>query len=348
MKQSEFNPLRRALALSPLEGPHPDSDILTAFAEGKLLQRERTEVFAHLATCAECREVISVATEAAPIPASGTKPFLLPRSTHQSSRAWLPWASIAAGIIVVCSAGLIYKQKLESRQRATVATENAPAIPSAANTRQKESPPPPVPAVASGNPAAGAIPSNLKTPVLAKESSSQKPENQELSSLAVQSGLARQNSRIQDSSAAETTHGEILARPPAPVQAGSAFVSAEAPRATAQASLAAVARPHWRINSLGQAERSFGNEAWQAVLSNESSKMHVVSVFNGDVWIGGENTRLYHSVDNGSTWVLVALPQRDGREHVIAHIRFQTSQAGTVEAEDGVTWTTDDGGISWN
>jgi photosystem II stability/assembly factor-like uncharacterized protein len=76
--------------------------------------------------------------------------------------------------------------------------------------------------------------------------------------------------------------------------------------------------------------------------------MHVVSVFNGDVWIGGENTRLYHSVDNGSTWVLVTLPQKDGREHVIAHIRFQTSQAGTVEAEDGVTWTTDDGGISWN
>jgi hypothetical protein len=347
MKNSEPNPLQRELARSASVGPHPDSDILTAFAEGKLLQRERAEVFAHLATCPDCREVLAIATEAGPIPTSAAKPFLLPRSIQQTSRAWLPWASIAAGIIVVCSAGLLYREKLEFKQRATVATENAPAI-SSASTRQKESSPPAHPAVAPGKAAADSNPSNLKASVLAKESGVQKTENQELGSMAVQSGLARQNSRIEVSSAAETTPGEILARPPAPVQAGSAFVSAEAPRATEQASLAAVARSHWRINSIGQAERSFGNEAWEAVLPNESSRMHVVSVFDRDVWIGGENTRLYHSVDNGLTWALVALPQKDGSEHVIAHIRFQTSQAGSIEAADGVTWTTTDGGVSWN
>jgi photosystem II stability/assembly factor-like uncharacterized protein len=133
--------------------------------------------------------------------------------------------------------------------------------------------------------------------------------------------------------------------PPAP--ADSAFASAEL-HVIDKASVPAVVRSHWRINSIGQAERSFGNEAWEAVLPHEKARMRVVSVFNGDVWIGGENTRLYLSVDNGSTWSPVILPQKDGSEHAIAHIRFQSPHSGTVEATDGVTWTTADGGASWN
>ncbi|MGO9340689.1 MAG: zf-HC2 domain-containing protein [Terracidiphilus sp.] len=347
MKHSEPNPLQQELARSPLAGPHPDFDLLTAFAEGKLLPREREEVFAHLATCADCREVLSIATEATPVAAFGPKPFLIPRPAHQPARAWLPWASIAAGIIIVCSAGLLYKQKLEVKPRTMVATESTPAIP-AATPQQKESSQSAKPNGSSGKTATGSVDAKLKASVLAKELIVQKPESQQGAISGIQPELRQQNSRLESSRADEVTPEVSLAKPPAPVQAGSAFVSSVPSRAMAQASVAAVARPHWRINSNGQAERSFGNETWEAVLPNEKARMRVVSVFNGDVWIGGENTRLYHSVDNGYAWNLVALPEKDDQEHVIAHIRFQSSQVGTVEAEDGVTWTTADGGISWN
>jgi hypothetical protein len=347
MKQSESNPLQRELAQSPVAGPHPEADILTAFAESKLLQRERAEVFAHLATCSDCREVLSVAAEAAPLSASGTKPFLLPRSTHKPLRTWLPWASIAAGIIVVCSAGLLYKQKLEFKSRATVANENPPAIPIAA-APQPQSTQSAKPAVEPRKTVTGSTEAKSKAAALANGLIVQKLENQDKSSMALQPELRQQNSTIESPADAKVTTDANLARPPAPpARAGSAFVSAEPQRATAQASIAGIARPHWRINGNGQVERSFGNEAWEAVLPNESSKMRVISVFNGNVWIGGENTRLYHSVDSGFTWSLVSLPQKDGREH-IAHIRFQSSQAGTVEAADGAFWTTADGGVSWN
>jgi photosystem II stability/assembly factor-like uncharacterized protein len=99
---------------------------------------------------------------------------------------------------------------------------------------------------------------------------------------------------------------------------------------------------------MGQAERAFGDGAWQSVLAGETAHMHVVSVFNDNVWIGGESTRLYHSADNGNTWNVVALPEKKGNDHVFIHVRFKTAKAGTVDAADGTEWTTADGGVTWN
>jgi hypothetical protein len=127
-----------------------------------------------------------------------------------------------------------------------------------------------------------------------------------------------------------------------------AFANSEPARTMSKPSVAPFARPHWRINNLGQPECSFGDGAWRVVLPNEKAKMRVVSGFENEVWIGGDNTRLYHSPDNGATWNLVTLPEKNGREHVIAHIRFQTRQTGTVDAEDGTSWITTDGGSTWN
>jgi hypothetical protein len=285
MKQIEFNPLQKELARSPQAGPHPDSDLLTAFAEGTLLERERKDVFAHLATCADCRELLSAATGAALEP--GSKPFLVQRRAHPPLRAWLPWASVAAGILIVCSAELVYRQKLELKQRATIAAENAPRIPSSTNQQ--------------------ALPST--------------------------EGV---------------TPGSI-ARRSAPSETHSAIANLETARALSDNPGSAVsARPHWRIDSSGHAERSFGDGTWQPVLPNEIARMRVVSVFDTEVWIGGENARLYHSSDNGNTWNLVPLPMNNGTYHIIVHIRFQTARTGTVEAADGTSWATVDGGVTWN
>jgi len=137
-------------------------------------------------------------------------------------------------------------------------------------------------------------------------------------------------------------------QPHASPQASSAFANTGSARALANSSIAGVAaRPHWRIDGKGQAERSLGNGAWQPVLPNESAKMQVVSVFEEDVWVGGENSRLYHSLDSGNTFSMVMLPMKNGGDHAIVHIHFQTRETGAVEAADGTSWTTTDGGVSW-
>jgi Photosynthesis system II assembly factor YCF48/Putative zinc-finger len=42
-------------------GDHPDTDLLTAFAEQVLGRRERLRVIEHLSQCSDCREIVSVA-----------------------------------------------------------------------------------------------------------------------------------------------------------------------------------------------------------------------------------------------------------------------------------------------
>ena len=46
-------------------GMHPDADSLTAFVEQLLPEAEREQIFAHMATCSRCREVVFLAQSAA-------------------------------------------------------------------------------------------------------------------------------------------------------------------------------------------------------------------------------------------------------------------------------------------
>jgi hypothetical protein len=43
----------------------------------------------------------------------------------------------------------------------------------------------------------------------------------------------------------------------------------------------------------------------------------------------------------------VPLPERNGPDHSIAHIRFDSAQEITIDAADGTSWATTDGGDSW-
>src|SRR5579872_783499 len=82
---------------------HPDANVLTAFSERSLPEPEREFVLHHLARCAECREIVSLA-----LPEDGSTPALQP----VSSTGWLAWPTlrwvfIAAGILVIASLGTV-------------------------------------------------------------------------------------------------------------------------------------------------------------------------------------------------------------------------------------------------
>jgi photosystem II stability/assembly factor-like uncharacterized protein len=110
---------------------------------------------------------------------------------------------------------------------------------------------------------------------------------------------------------------------------------------------ALAARPHWRINEDGQVERSLGNGGWQQVLDAGTSRLRVVSVMVGSVWAGGDQLRLYRSVDNGATWNAVPLPPKGDEASAITHVRFQNPLQGRIDAADGSSWLTTDGGVTW-
>lgn len=54
------NIVRDRLKAAPA-GDHPDANLLTAFAEQVLPDRERTHVLEHVSRCADCRDVLALA-----------------------------------------------------------------------------------------------------------------------------------------------------------------------------------------------------------------------------------------------------------------------------------------------
>jgi hypothetical protein len=122
--------------------PHPDADLLTAFAERSLASRERDHVLEHLARCADCRDVVALAlpaTEAVALAKSGSTRI------GWLSLPVLRWGVVAAGIAAVASVGILhYRQRQE---KALVATSRIlreqsadSAAPSPAPTPQATAP----------------------------------------------------------------------------------------------------------------------------------------------------------------------------------------------------------------
>jgi hypothetical protein len=99
----------RAANLAPAE--HPDPDVLTAFAESSLSQRERADVLEHLSRCGECREILVLA-----LPASEPVQVL----TEKGSRSWIAWPTMrwafaSAGVLAIALFGFLqYGRRNES------------------------------------------------------------------------------------------------------------------------------------------------------------------------------------------------------------------------------------------
>lgn len=106
-------------------GIHPDPDLLAAFAEKSLNDGERAQVLQHLADCADCREVVSLATpeiKTAPSPSATIPPWL--------SWPMLRWGALAACVVVVGAAVTLHYDRRRSVE--PYLTEQGPAAPAAA------------------------------------------------------------------------------------------------------------------------------------------------------------------------------------------------------------------------
>ncbi len=123
------------------EVAHPDADLLTAFAEQALPARERDQVLAHLARCADCREIAALAGAAVAEPELVAAPKQV---DHKPSRSFwslrpLRWTAAAATAAVVLSAVWLNRKEV-TQQALPGGTETNPAI------VQQQNEPSPVPA----------------------------------------------------------------------------------------------------------------------------------------------------------------------------------------------------------
>jgi len=103
-------------------GVHPDPDLLTAFAEKSLNDRERAHVLQHLVQCADCREVLSLATPA-------IEPALAPGPETSKWLSWpvLRWGALAACVVVVSAAVTLHYEHQESTRSVAGKVPAAPA-----------------------------------------------------------------------------------------------------------------------------------------------------------------------------------------------------------------------------
>jgi len=96
---------RERLAQQQADSEHPAADVLGAFLEQGLNQGEREQVLAHLARCAECREVVALATP-------DIEPALM--NVRPQRRAWYEWSlfrfgGLAAALTVVIVAVVLFR-----------------------------------------------------------------------------------------------------------------------------------------------------------------------------------------------------------------------------------------------
>lgn len=115
---------------------HPDSDLLTAFVERSLSDRERNQVAMHLSHCRECREVVAVAAPELAI----ASPAPQPSHTAQRWFRWpaLRWGALAASAVVVGAAVMIGTKTHQNN--ASIGTFSAPTRESSPESAAAEKP----------------------------------------------------------------------------------------------------------------------------------------------------------------------------------------------------------------
>ena len=126
--------VRDRLQAAPPAVNHPDADLLTAFAERSLPDRERTVVLEHLARCGDCRGIVALSLPEVESVQTTVRP---------SPSGWLTWPAlrwgfVAAGVVAVASLGILqFQRRAQHATTASSLNQSAP-VEIAANEPKKE------------------------------------------------------------------------------------------------------------------------------------------------------------------------------------------------------------------
>jgi len=380
-------------------GKHPDANLLSAFAEHGLTNREREQVLDHLSHCADCRQIVALTTsgvtEERPVGAAARAPAGAKPSWWRSPI--LHWGAFTAAALVVLIAVGARMRLREGRSASAPAiaasSENEVAQKSAVPAPEVSPPPAepkqPVkklakpaaaaqlqaPAVSSGKPGgvAGGIiggradklagfgtgsgggigggPRRQSAGTTAPPPAPVAPQ-MKMQAKTADAGSFPSDTGVEQSqqkaplapSASETVVVTGAVGGPVP-KSKTTILSSENAMLAKRKSLS----PRWSVSGSGALQRSFDSgRSWQDVAVGGGVTFRAVATVGSDVWAGGSGAALFHSADGGEHWSRVAV-QANGRvlSGDVVRIEFTDAQAGVVTTAAGETWTTSDGGATW-
>ena len=315
---------------------HPNPDMLAAFGEGRLFSRERTDVLEHLGTCPECRELVALM--------SAREESGVSSSSKVRRGVWWRWAATVAVACLV--AAVVWGPK----------------------SVWKSPGPPPVPVIANG-----AAVQNL--PSVEPEPQETKVERQAKQGKAPQLPMARQRATVRERSVPvpkqkaevlsaqnQRTESEITVTAAAPnassaslkeLKHAQGFVNGMAPQFRSRVAMDERKESIWSLPALaganGIVQRSEdGGRTWESVQVDGRSRFYALSATGMEIWVGGAEGALFHSVDNGAHWMPVAVA--DGEERLtdtITRIDVRDNRVVRLKVQGGSSWITVDGGLHW-
>jgi photosynthesis system II assembly factor YCF48-like protein/putative zinc finger protein len=371
---------RHRLQAMATPGSHPDADMLTAFLEKALPERERQPILEHLARCADCREVMSFS--APPAEAATLAPSRTPWLTWPTLR----WAAAAACVVVVGAAVTLHYRdqgRMASSEQGKIETFSEEKPAAADKTVQRE-------ARLEQAPARAPVPSSpaqrtvTAAPVLTKQANqlaAQKPPAPATAKLPDVAAMAQTSAGSAPApSLADRDEGKMAvnenvevetsayvaskdAAEPAPGKAKEALAKSDARasmgalaykrsnKAEADALVSAtgvLVVPRWTLSADGTLQRSLdGGRNWATVPVAGDAKFRALAAVGQEIWVGGSAGALYHSLDAGSHWRQVKPVAGDKLLTAdIIGVEFTDSQHGKLTTT-GETWLTSDGGQRW-
>jgi len=355
--------------------PHPDPDLLAAFVEKSLLDRERSQVLEHLSQCADCREIVSLSVpQQAEVGARAV-------GAHTPWLSWpvLRWGALAACFVVVGAAVTLHyrsrpiSQVPEKTQQANIPiageakVAQQPPLPSEIVANKKESQPALLRRDAGAATMARLKPDSrvaeLRAQTAAQESAGSlskmaavpapaKAENAELDA-AGETATGLPSNSVAEVVPGKTKDAEAVQANNAPSASGGV-----APKQKASVALFAAKAlpapspklvPRWTLSSDGTLQRSLDSgRTWETIPLNSQAAFRALAANGLDIWVGGSSGTLYHSTDAGQHWTQVQ-PVADGEPLTadIIGVEFTDPLHGTVTNSSTENWITADAGHNW-
>lgn len=122
---SELPKIAQDRLIKTYPGPHPEADLLAAFAEQSLAAAERERVLAHLAACADCREVVHLAM---PPQEETQKVFAGTPSSQIFGWSRMRWGALAAGMAAVLTVAVFVQRDTQQEFFASKQADKGPAL----------------------------------------------------------------------------------------------------------------------------------------------------------------------------------------------------------------------------
>jgi hypothetical protein len=375
----------RRLSKAVADGPHPDPNLLAAFAERALPDVDRKQLLQHLGCCSDCREILYLAM---PDSAVAQKALSF-RPSRLSVFAWRWGAAAASVAIAVLFFTARHKMATPDGEHQAVVAPAAPAPAQivADNTSseldrlpatQKEGRTEfrmevksvPVPKHMTAKPKTElAFDSSGQVHMLAPSTQNAlKDEDAGAAGKVASDSPVATTRRATEQTAQDLKRDDRKLTEAVEVSAGAVPVSEEKqtaselqlqkaaalPRAPQnfsgyQADTMSVVVPQWKLSTKGAVQRSVDSgRTWQNITIAGQSVFRVVSAMGPEVWAGGNAGVLYHSADSGANWMRIE-PAAFGQKLTadITHIQFADALNGTVSASNDEVWATSDGGRSW-